>query len=417
MSATLSVLRTSARSWRGNRAERGVILVLAAIALAFIPLRPFGFYMSGWAWLLELAVLAPLVVTAPVNGRAARYLAPYALFVIYASATLAWTWVLGKGLTTLAQYMVPALAYLAAWRVSGSSDLPTAISTTSLYVLGAAVVLVAVFTPASDSAFSQRPATMSVVVLFVVATLNSRSWAYTLLIAAVALGIALGTGSRMSAAVLIVMLLTSPSLNVRLGGRLVLAILCAVLVFQVTKTEQFKERFFFHEDASLTDVLTLSNDVNTAGRRELWPGLTQECSRASITGLGVGVASALSTALSNGALPHPHNDYLRTYCEVGLAGSFLFWWFFLWAGLRSWRGAVIGRERRLHGVAAQLMLALFLFAFTDNPIVYTAQFMAPLAVILGLSDRALSRARRAGSALGHERPEQATLAPPGHGYR
>jgi hypothetical protein len=417
MSGTLSILRTPAKPWRGNRAERGVVFVLAAIAMAFIPLRPFGFYMSGWAWLLELAVLAPIVLAAPVNGRAARYLAPYALFVIYASATLAWTWVLGKGLTTLAQYIVPALAYLTAWRVSGSSDLSKAISTTSLYVLGAAVILVAVFTPSPDSAFSQRPATMSVVVLFVVATLNSRSWAYTLLIAAVAMGIALGTGSRMSAAVLIVMLLTSPSLNVRLGGRIVLAIVCAVLVFQVTKTEQFKERFFFHEDASLTDVLTLSNDVNTAGRRELWPELTRECSRSSITGLGVGVASALSTALSNGALPHPHNDYLRTYCEVGLGGSFLFWWFFLWAGLRSWRGAVIGTERRLHGVAAQLMLALFLFAFTDNPIVYTAQFMAPLAVILGLSDRALSRARLARSALGHERPERTTLAPPGRGSR
>jgi O-antigen ligase len=393
MSSTLS-LRTPVKPWTSNRIENGLLLVFAGIALTFIPLQPFGFYMSGWAWLIELAVLAPLVLRAPVSGRAARYLAPYVLFVLYASATLGWTWSSAKGFATLAQFIVPGLAYLAAWRVSGRFHISKTISTASLYVLGAAAILVAVFTPTANSSFSQRPATMSVVVLFVIATLKSRSWQYTLLVAAIAFAITLGTGSRMSSAVLIVMLLTSPSLNVRWGGRILLTILCALVVFQITKTEQFKERFFFHEDASLTDVLTLSNDVNTAGRRELWPELTRECSRRSITGLGIGNSTFLSWDLSDGALPHPHNDYLRTYCEVGLAGTIPFWLFFLWAGVRSWRGMLIGVERRLHGVAAQLVLALFLFAITDNPIVYTAQFMAPMAVILGLSDRMLSRARR-----------------------
>jgi hypothetical protein len=409
MSSTLSLRRTPAKPWTDNRAENGLVLVFAAIALTFIPLQPFGYFMSGWAWLLELAVLVPLVLSAPVSGRAARYLAPYVLFVIYASATLAWTWSFAKGLATLAQFIVPALAYLAAWRISGSFDISKTISTTSLYVLGAAEILVAAFTPAADSPISQRPATMSVVVLFVIATLRSKSWLYTFLIAAIALAITLGTGSRMSSAVLIVMLLTSPSLNLRLGGRIFLAILCAVVVFQITKTEQFKERFFFHEDASLTDVLTLSNDVNTAGRRELWPELTQECSRATITGLGIGNSSFLSWDLSDGALPHPHNDYFRTYCEVGLAGSIPFWLFFVWTCLRSWRGALIGTERRLHGVAAQLVLALLLFAITDNPIIYTAQFMAPMAVIFGLSDRMLSRARQPRALLGNGGHGQATL--------
>jgi O-antigen ligase len=379
------------KPWTTNRVENGLLLVFAGIALTFIPLQPFGFYMSGWAWLIELAVLAPLVLRAPVSGRAARYLAPYVLFVLYASITLAWTWSSSKGFATLAQFIVPSLAYLAAWQVSGRFHISRTISTTSLYVLGAAAILVAAFTPTANSAFSQRPATMSVVVLFVVATLKSRSWLFTLFIAAIGLAITLSTGSRMSSAVLIVMLLTSPSLNVRWSGRILLTVLCAVIVFQITKTEQFKERFYFHEDASLTDVLTLSNDVNTAGRRELWPELTQECSRTPITGLGIGNSSFLSWDLSDGTLPHPHNDYLRTYCEVGLAGAIPFWLFFLWAGARSWRGMLIGSERRLHGVAAQLVLALLLFAITDNPIIYTAQFMAPLAVILGLSDRMLSR--------------------------
>src|SRR5215207_2750793 len=200
MSSTLRLLRTPATPWTDNRADNGVILVFAAIALTFLPLQPFGFYMSGWAWLLELGVLAPLILTARMRDRAIRYIAPYAIFVIYASVTLAWTWTFGKGLSTLVQFIVPALAYLTAWQVSGRFDPSKTITITSLYVLGCAVLLVIAFTPVSDSAFSQRPATMSAVVLFLVATLNSKSWRYTALIAAVALAIALGTGSRMSAA-------------------------------------------------------------------------------------------------------------------------------------------------------------------------------------------------------------------------
>jgi hypothetical protein len=405
LSSALSI-RARVNPWTGTRVEKALILAFAAVTLTFIPLRPLGFFMSGWAWLLELAVLAPLVLTGPIHHRAARYLAPYLLFLVYACATLAWTGSLSKGLATLAQFIVPALGYLVAWRARRLDIWK--LSTTSLYVLAAAVVLVIVFIPAAGG-FSQRPATMSLVALFAIATLNSKSWRYTMLIAAIGLAVALGTGSRMSSAVMIVALLTSPALNLRWGGRIAIALLCAVLVFQITQTQEFKERFFFNEDASLLDVVTLSNDVNTSGRRELWPLLTQECSKASMTGLGLGNVSFLSIALSGGALGHPHNDYLRMYCDVGLAGSVPFWLFFLWGCIRSWRGARIGSESRLHGVAGQLMIVLFLLAITDNVVIYTAQFMVPVAVILGLSDSRLSRTRRP-DAQQQPRSRQAALA-------
>jgi O-antigen ligase len=403
LSSVLSI-RARVNPWTGTRVEKGLVLVFAAVALTFIPLTPLGFFMSGWAWLLELAVLAPLVLTGPVHHRAARYLAPYLIFLVYACATLAWTWSISKGLATLAQFIVPALGYLIAWRARRLDIWK--LSTTSLYVLAASVVLVIVFIPAAGG-FSQRPATMSLVALFAIATLNSKSWRYTVLIASIGLAVALGTGSRMSSAVMIVALLTSPSLNLHWGGRIVIALLCAVLVFQITQTQAFKDRFFFNEDASLLDVVTLSNDVNTSGRRELWPLLQQECSKTSMTGIGLGSASFMSAALTNATLGHPHNDYLRTYCEVGLAGSVPFWLFFLWGCIRSWRGARIGVERPLHAVAGQLIIVLFLFAITDNVIIYTAQFMVPVAVILGLSDSRLSRARRSES---QPRSRQAALA-------
>jgi O-antigen ligase len=177
-------------------------------------------------------------------------------------------------------------------------------------------------------------------------------------------------------------------------GRAVLISICLVAVVMVSNTQAFKERFFFNqEEASLESALTLSGNVNTAGRRELWPILRQKCSSAELTGLGLGSASALSSSFSQGGVDQPHNDYLRIYCDAGLLGTATFWAFFLWAGLRSWRGALTGPDRSLHGAAGQLVLALLLFAITDNPVIYTALFMVPLGVILGLSDRALMQSR------------------------
>jgi hypothetical protein len=39
------------------------------------------------------------------------------------------------------------------------------------------------------------------------------------------------------------------------------------------------------------------------------------------------------------------------------------------------------------------VLALLIFAITDNPMVYTAHFMIPLALVLGLSDGSYHRWR------------------------
>jgi hypothetical protein len=395
-----STLLGSGTEWRraDARPVKAIITVFAAIGITLIPLMPFGFFMSGWAWLLELAILAPLAVTEPLNRSAMRCLLPYILFLLYASLTLGWTLNLQEGVSTLAQFVVPAAAYLVAWRVPARFDIQAILSKVSLLVLALAIVLVAAFTPVLGSPLGyrlgERPASMSAVVLFVVGTLASRSWRYTLLIGAVTLTLAMSTGSRMSSAVVVLMLLTSPSLGMRWSGRVVLGALLFGLILMVSQTATFKQRFFFSEEATLMDALTLSNDVNTSGRRELWPLLQQTCSETAALGQGIGMASPLSSLLSDQALPQPHNDYLRTYCDVGLLGSVPFWWLFIWASFRSWRGASVSRGVGLHAAAGQLILALAIFAITDNPIIYTAQFMAPLFAILGLSDRELFRTGR-----------------------
>jgi hypothetical protein len=383
---------------RRTRAETVLVLIFAIVPLTFIGGQLLGFLMSGWAWLVVLAAAGLLVLTEPLPRRAVGTLLPYLLFLAYACATLAWSLNANEGVATLMQFVVPAMAYLLAWRVPLQAGLLSKLRRASLCGLGVAVLLTVadnggVPLPAGMD-LSARPMAISLVVLFVAATLRSTSWRFTVLVGGVALAIAMATGSRMSSLVLIVMLLTSPSLGLRWQGRVAIAVACVVVVVLVSQTEAFKARFFFDEDASLIDVLTLSSNVNTAGRREIWPLLLHECQSHSLTGFGIASSTPLSFEASEGVLDHPHNEYIRTYCDEGWIGGILLGLFFLAALLRSWTGAFTARDRALHGAAGQVVLALLIFAITDNPLSYTAHFMAPLAVILGLSDRALAASAR-----------------------
>jgi hypothetical protein len=386
---------------RRTRAEAVLVFVFAIIPLTFVGGQLLGFLVSGWAWLLVLAAAGLLVLTEPLPRRAVGLLLPYLLFLGYACTTLAWTLNANEGVATLMQFAVPAMVYLLAWRVRPHAGLLPRLRQASLCGLGLAVLLTVAVKAGLQlplgMELSSRPMAISLVVLFVAATLHSTSWRFTVLVGGIALAIAMATGSRMSSLVLIIMLLTSPSLGLRWQGRAAIAVVCVVAVLLVSQTEAFKRRFFFDEDASLIDVLTLSSNVNTAGRREVWPLLVRECRSSSLTGLGIASSSPLSFEVSDGVLDHPHNEYIRTYCEEGWIGSILIGLFFLAALLRSWAGAFRGRDKALHGAAGQVVLALLIFAITDNPLSYTAHFMAPLAVILGFSDRVLAEAARPGS--------------------
>jgi O-antigen ligase len=379
-------------------AQRAVYFAFAvAMPLTFVGNVVGGYQASGWAWLLNLVAIAPLVLTGPVPIRAVRYLSPYLAFLGLCILSLAWMDYLQKGLLTFLQLAVPLLAYILAWRASDRvEEVLDRLAQICLLGLG----LVAALLLAGHALgglpvleLSVRPVAISLTVVFAVATVTARSWRRTMLIGVAVVLIAGLTGSRMSSAILMILLLCTPSLAVSLKWRVAVAVLAVLLLVQLSQTEAFKERFFFDSDATLTDVLTLSPKLNTAGRREAWPALQAACSDAPITGHGVGASAQIIDQISGGGFGQPHNDYLRTYCDTGLVGTFLFWGFFLAAGVRSVILAVRGADRQLHAAAGLLVLAFVLFALTDNPMVYTAHFMTPLAIILGLSDATYQRKR------------------------
>jgi len=391
-------------------ARRALYFAFAvAMPLTFVGNEFGGFRASGWAWLLNLVVMAPLVFGGPLPVQAVRRLSPYLGFLGLCLVSLAWVEDPQKGLLTLFQFAVPLMAYVLAWRAADRAEqVLDRLAQICLLALGLVTVLllaVRVLGGLPGLELSVRPVAISLAVMFVMTTVTAPSWRRTMLIGVTVVLIAGLTGSRMSSAVLLILLLCSPSLAVSLHWRILVAVLVVLLLLQLSQTEAFKTRFFFDEDATLTDVLTLSPKLNTAGRREAWPELIETCSDAPIAGHGVGASYRISEYVSSGGFGQPHNDYIRTYCDSGWLGTFAFWGFFLAAGVRSARLAVRGANRRLHAAGGLLVVAFVLFALTDNPMVYTAHFMTPLAIVLGLSDATSQRVRE-------QRRRAAAPAPP-----
>jgi O-antigen ligase len=374
---------------QGMRSHAAVVLPIAFGVAMPLTLFHIGavVHATAWAWFLDLAVIGSLAMVEPLHPRAVRYLLPYVAFIGYCVLSLAWTPDLSKGVLTLLQVTVPALAYLVAWRLAGrAEEFMARIAQACMLALGLVVVLwlfgVAGVEPLS---LAVRPAAISLAVIFVGISLGTHSRHLTVLAGLTAILVAGLTGSRSATAVLLILLICSPTLGLRAHWRVGIALLVVVAVVGLSHTEAFKERFFFDRNASLVDALTFSGELNTAGRREVWPRLAERCASSAAVGNGIGAAAGIAKSLGN--FGEPHNDYLRTYCDVGIGGSILFWGFFLFALVRCFRRARRAVDQRpLQAGAGLLVLAFMLDAITDNPMVYTGHFLVPVAIILGLAD-------------------------------
>ena len=378
-----------------RRHRRALLLVLALVPIAFLDLK-FTYQLTGVAWLVDLAVVAPLALLEPVDARVLRKVAPYLAFLALACLSLAWTPDLFRGVATLLQLFVPLPVYLLAARVRDPATFLKQASRICTAAIGLAGLLtVATLANALPAALplSPRPMAIGLIVLFVIASLGAGRQR-TAILGAATLLIGVTTGARTASAVALLMIILSPAWRLRWRGRTALALIGLVSVLAFSRTAAFQDRFFFGEQGTLTDALTGSSSLNTAGRRELWPKLTQDCGQTPVLGQGLGAASGLAYEYTYGVLSQPHNDYLRTYCDVGYVGSVPFWGFFL---LSAGGGLTLARRGRPVGAAAgQLVLALLLLAITDNPLVYTAHFMAPTALILGFAAAERAGPRRPG---------------------
>jgi O-antigen ligase len=328
------------------------------------------------------------------------------VFLTYAVASLVWSIDFGKGLQVLAQFGAVLVAYVAGWRLmAAGSQFIIWLRKLSLWLLPASLI---VFVNASADGVSKfgwvrggntaRPMVMMLALLFLLSTIG-RSRRYTLVVFGFALLVAVGSGGRMGTAVVGVLLILTPGLRAGWRARVGLVLVGLAALAFLIQFESIQERLFVgRQEGELTDIVTLEGNFNTAGRANNWPNIIEICGTQTAIGHGAGSAGVITNEATAGRTTHPHNDYLRTYCEFGMVGAGLFWAFFVAAG---WRGVKLFRHARATRLEAELgaastlaLVALLMFAATDNIVIYTATFMAAAGVVWGASDRAFHEAER-----------------------
>lgn len=377
-----------------------VLMALLGIPVGLLGIEVLGFALSGWAWALaaSIALLAALTVPLPKGLLLSSF--PLLVYLAYDAASLSWTPDLVQGLQVVAKYAAVALVYLVAYRVADTdAEALRKLRTWAFIILPSTVFVYirALGDPTSTFGWikggnSARPMVMSVALLYLMATIG-RPRRFTMAVSAVAFLIAAGSGGRMGTAVVGLVILLNPALRLTGRTRVLIFVFGVVLFAAALQFEPIQERFFVGQtEGSIEDIVTLEQNFNTAGRSNNWPEIYAACAPRSTWGFGAGAATAITLEATAGRTGHPHNEYLRTYCESGIVGVALFWSFFIAAG---WRGVAAFRRSgsEIGAVAGLSVVALLLFASTDNTTIYTGVFMLPLALILGIADRSHDMSR------------------------
>lgn len=381
-----------------DRAE--ILLVFVAFPLALVG-DIAGVSMGAVGWILALMVGLLAFFVLPLPAPSLRTTAPFFAFLCFGVMSLVWTIAFTEGLQELAQFTAVLVAYLAGWRaMAADQTVPFTLSKVSIWLIPTSLIVF--FNAAVDGASTfgwirggnaARPMVMMLALLFLMGSLG-RSRRYTIVLWSAVFLIAVASGGRMGVAVIGLMLILTPALRVGWKSRLALVGVGLAALGFLIQFESVQERLFVgREEGELTDIVTLEGNFNTAGRDQNWPQVIALCSDHSTLGQGAGSSDPITLEATRGRTSHPHNDYLRVWCEYGYTGSLMFWGFFLMVGLRGWRlfrhPGASQIESELGAIGGLAVIALIMFAMTDNIVVYTATFMAAGGVIFGISDRAL----------------------------
>jgi hypothetical protein len=364
-----------------------------------------GFRPSGFAWLILLAYSTALMLHHRPTPTALAYSSPLSLFLSGALVSLAWSSDIRIGIQTLAQFGTVLVVYLVGTSLGSSHQMPTRqmrqVAWLGLGIAAAIALPPKVIEAAPDlTGPATRSLAITLVPLLVFSSLGLKNWKAEMAAAGLALVICLATGSRTATVVVAASICISAALR---QNRRNFALICAAIAvagYFVVNSDAFKQRMFHSGEGSLADIVTLHPNFDTAGRVDLWFGLVDECRPSRWLGQGFGSADRLTADLTAGVLRQPHNDYLRIFCDTGLIGSILFWAFILAVLLRASRVLrlpVDSPDRSWAVGTFQLSAALLLFAISDNVLIYTAQFMAPAALVFSQSDVVFSRQRMSSS--------------------
>jgi O-antigen ligase len=184
------------------------------------------------------------------------------------------------------------------------------------------------------------------------------------------------------------------SISRRVGVLLTFGLVLGLFAFASTVVAPLRERFVEPDRVTVGSVT-----ISVTGRGTLWSATWRSWADSPWVGHGAGASEfrPLLYLPEGTSYGQPHNDYLRMLHDYGVVGGAL--WLagavVLFRGTkRAWRTAVSrgSPNAGVHLSAVLGMTALALAMITDNAIIYVF-FMAPLAILVGLSLGLSSRDR------------------------
>ena len=414
----------------------GAMLVLGPLDLSFLSggfkgllaaqggLDMNGIRLIGLVMALSAVALVDRQVTSEAFQRHARW---YVAFLLYATATLAFTDAPVDGLRLLLKLAYPFLLFVAVLGVvrerADLERLGTAIlAAAAVMMLVVAPVLIVLGQYEIDAGRLRIPALglhenplsfyLLVMSLMAFARFEARRQVRYLALAAVFLAWIAATMTRITVGAALASLVgfaLFAALSTR-NYRAVFAALAATAVIGIALLPMALQRTFGHVP-TLRELVALAKSpsqlflaMNWQGRQLLWPVVLQGFLQHPITGRGIGSSTALlQRSFPPGWAVVVHNEYLRLLSETGLVGVGLFalalgrWWT---SAARVARGADrLVREFALPAFAG--MLAWAVISLTDNALDYYAPFTQYIAF---LSAAAIAAAR-----LAPEAPAEAAL--------
>jgi O-antigen ligase len=159
------------------------------------------------------------------------------------------------------------------------------------------------------------------------------------------------------------------------------AVVVAIFLGMLTLSPNLRQRFT-QGDTSLS---VFGTSLNAAGRTRIWAEVAQSATERVFFGKGLGSSSRLVAQAFPG-LEHPHNDFLRIWHDLGLAGLLLFsapFGLLFCKLLMSFSRGTHPRDSfGLIGAATMCVFGMLIGMLTDNVVVY-AFVSLPIAVLTG----------------------------------
>lgn len=385
---------------RSATADRWVSILVTSV-FAAVPLASvvnFSFWgrsLGGVIWILMSALAAIVVVNArSLNMKAIRF-GPMLAFLGLGGMSVAWTGVALDGLHAFGQFTAFGLTYMAVASTTPSASLVARAEKLAWIglTIGGVVGLLYVSTTLFIETVEPRSLSISMAALFTVVTLRESRTSKIMLAGSLAFAVAAVTTSRTASVVILALLVMRLWSSTRSQLKAAALIMAGVIFMVVMSTGAFQERMYFYELQAGASFADRVNAVNTAGRTAVWPEILERCLETPILGAGMGSVNATMADLAGPRFAHPHNDYLRLFCDGGVIGLALFWTFILRVVFNPARdtprtGTVLSSRETMRG-AVMILICLALFSTTDNILIYIPYFMLPAAVVLGWHTSAL----------------------------